>query len=94
MRTITRITISLWVMIFLSGFGSDTVLADSTPRMTIDELRRTMDGNGTLIIDVRLASHWNDDTRKIKSAFRGDPKEFEKWAEIFPRAKVLVLYCD
>jgi rhodanese-related sulfurtransferase len=46
-----------------------------------------------VILDVRRGKDWTDSDQKIKGAIREDGKEYESWAENYPKDKKIVLYC-
>jgi rhodanese-related sulfurtransferase len=63
------------------------------PLMTTDELKSRLDKPDTIILDVRAGSDWTSSDQKISGAVRGDPKEFSKWSNIYPKKDTIVLYC-
>jgi rhodanese-related sulfurtransferase len=46
-----------------------------------------------MILDVRTGGDWKSSEFKIKGAVRANPYDFDKWAEVYPKNKTLVLYC-
>lgn len=67
-------------------------LAGDVPRMTVDELKGHLGSPEVVIIDVRSGDDWKSSSSKILGAERGDPRNFIKWAERYPKDKTLVLY--
>jgi hypothetical protein len=63
------------------------------PLMTTDELRSRLDKPDTVILDVRTGSDWTSSDQKISGAVRSDPKEFNKWSNIYPQKDTIVIYC-
>ena len=66
---------------------------DTTPKMTIEELRPLLGDPNVVIIDVRLGDEWKKSESKIKGAVREDPeKPIKDWADKYPKDKTLVFY--
>jgi rhodanese-related sulfurtransferase len=61
--------------------------------MTKEELKTQLDSPDIVILDVRTGGDWKTSEFKIKGAVRANPQEFDKWADVYPKNKKLVLYC-
>ena len=72
---------------------SFNVLADTVPRMTVDELKSRLGAVDILVLDVRSNRDWNAANSLISGAVRVSPYEVSKWSENFPKQKTIVLYC-
>ena len=70
-----------------------SMATEEVPLMTLDQLKSRLDNPNTVIIDVRAGSDWTSSDQKISGAVRGDPKEFSKWSNIYPKKDTIVLYC-
>ena len=79
------------LLLVLTGISMSD--ANDVPIMTKEELKAQMDSSDVMILDVRKGKDWKSSEFKIKGASRADPKEFDKWAETYPKDKTLVLYC-
>jgi hypothetical protein len=93
-RRISVVLAGLLISAFLgcvAGWSSE----DKTPRMTKEELRLLMGDQGAVVLDVRVQEEWKKSDRKIQGANHGDPeKDVTKWANKYPRDKMLVFYCS
>ena len=69
-------------------------VAADVSKMTIEELKAQLDSSDIMILDVRTGGDWKSSEFKIKGAIRANPKEFDKWAEVYPKNKILILYCS
>ena len=61
--------------------------------VTKEELKAQLDSSDVMILDVRTGGDWKSSEFKIKGAIRANPNEFDKWAEVYPKNKTLILYC-
>ena len=61
--------------------------------ITKEELKAKLDSPDIMILDVRVEKDWESSEFKIKGAIRANPGEFDKWAEVYPKDKTLILYC-
>ena len=90
-----RISICMTVFLTFSIIGLilyPPVAADDSPRMAITELRGVLKNPDVVILDVRVAKHWNSSGTKIKGAVREDPAQFDTWADRYTDAQTIVLY--
>ena len=83
-------TLSIFLMVVGCAMFEKSVDA---PRMPKDELKARLGNPDLLIIDVRYGNDWTDSDSKIKGAIREDPKNFDSWANKYPKDKTLVFYC-
>ena len=67
--------------------------ADSTPKMTKEDLKEKLDSPDIVIIDVRVGESWTASEVKIKNAVREDPQNVDAWMNKYAKDKTLVLYC-
>jgi rhodanese-related sulfurtransferase len=61
------------------------------PRIYQDDLRKRLEDEGTIVIDVR-----RDQAKavtKVKGARLENPDRVDSWSGGYPRDKTLVLYC-
>jgi hypothetical protein len=94
MKNVTGKLMFVAVMSVIIGACSLAPMAtEEVPFMTTDELRSRLDKPDTVILDVRAGSDWTSSDQKISGAVRGDPKEFSKWSNIYPKKDTIVLYC-
>ena len=61
--------------------------------MSKEELNAKLGSSDVMILDVRSGGDWKSSEFKIKGAVRSNPNEFDKWAELYPKNKTLILYC-
>ena len=87
----TTYFIILPLLMLLTGISMSE--AKDVPIMTKEELKAQMDSSDVMILDVRKGKDWKSSEFKIKGASRANPKELDKWAEIYPKDKTFVLYC-
>jgi hypothetical protein len=64
------------------------------PRMTKEELNKSLGDPDVVVVDVRAGGSWTDSTTKIKGAVREDPKGVQNWIKKYPKDKTLVFYCS
>lgn len=67
--------------------------ADSVPRMSSDELKSHLDGDGPLILDVRSNRDWMGSNSKIVGAERVASGNVNQWVGNYAKEKPIVLYC-
>lgn len=67
--------------------------AVNAPRVSVEKLNAMLDDPDLVVIDVRRAKDLKADSAMIKGAVLGDPTEFSKWKDLYPKDKTLVLYC-
>lgn len=95
MRT-TKVTLlaAMILSLFLMSSSFSAVLAaPEVAKMSIDELKGTLDAKDYVLVDVRAGKDWSSSELKIKGAVREDPKMFDSWAAKYPKDKKIVLYC-
>jgi hypothetical protein len=89
-----RLLTVLMLSLMLVGWSGVTALADKeVPRMSIDELKGMLDSKDFILLDVRAGKDWSSSELKIAGAVREDPKDFDSWADKYPKDKKIVLYC-
>ena len=91
LKSLTYLIVSL-NLILLGLFLSSSVSAEDAPYMSKEELKRLLDHPDVVVIDVRHTESWQDSDFMIKGAVRGNPENFESWADELPKEKTLVLY--
>jgi len=85
----------LTVFIFTAVFTllTSSGIAADINKMTKEELKKIMNEDTVLILDVRTGRDWSSSEFKIKGADRVNPKEFDTWSNKYPKDNTLVLYC-
>jgi hypothetical protein len=89
----------MFLMVFLAA-GSAGVdveakpVSDEVPRISKEDLKAMLGSPDLIILDVDNGNSWSGGNIKIAGALRGDPGEFSKWYDEYPRDKTLVLYCS
>ena len=76
----------------LAVWTASSVAVD-VPRMTTAELKGRLGDPDVIIIDVRTSRDWKASEYKIQGAVREDAIDFDNWANKYPKAKTVVLYC-
>jgi hypothetical protein len=64
------------------------------PRISKDTLRAKINDPSVQVVDVRYKQNWLRSDRKIFGASREEPTEIDAWLHKYPRAQMIVLYCD
>lgn len=72
---------------------ASTGIAATADKMTKEELKKVMNEDTVLILDVRAGRDWGSSEFKIKGAKRAAPKDFNSWSNKYPKDHTLVLYC-
>jgi hypothetical protein len=89
-----RMVAALILSLMLVGWSGLPALADKeVTRMSIDELKGILDSKDLILLDVRAGKDWSSSELKIVGAMREDPKDFDSWADKYPKDKKIVLYC-
>jgi hypothetical protein len=91
LKSLTYLIVSLYLMAF-GAFLISSVAAEEAPKMTKEELRGVLDHPDVVVLDVRYSESWQDSDLMIKGATRGNPANFDSWADEYPKEKTLVLY--
>jgi hypothetical protein len=93
-RRISVVLAGLLISAFL-GCVAGWSPEDRTPRMTKEALKLLLGGPGVVVVDVRVPEEWKKSDRQIQGANHEDPeKDIMKWADKYPRDKMLVFYCS
>lgn len=92
-KKIGYIVLFLTALLIVSSLSVVTASDDDVPRMTKEALRAQMGNPDLVLLDVRRFVDWDDSNYKIKGAIRQDGNEYERWADLYPKDKTLVLYC-
>jgi rhodanese-related sulfurtransferase len=87
------IALSLVLSLIITTAYAVSAWAADVPRITKEELKAELENPDVVILDVRRGKDWTDSDQKIKGAIREDGKEYESWAENYPKDKKIVLYC-
>lgn len=89
-----RFTIYLTIITGVFLFATSvSVLANSVPRMTVDELKVRLGEVDYTVLDVRAGRDWTDATVKISGAERVEPGAVDQWIGNYDKEKTIVLYC-
>ena len=81
------------ISVIIGACSLASMSSEEVPLMTTGDLKSRLDKPDTVILDVRAGSDWTSSDQKISGAVRGDPKEFSKWSNIYPKNDTIVLYC-
>ena len=79
------------LFVLLTGLSLSVAADVST--MTKEELKAQLGSPDVMILDVRAGGDWKSSEFKIKGAIRANPNNFNKWVELYPKNKTLILYC-
>ena len=64
------------------------------PRISVGKSIAILVKPSVTVIDVSQPHHWKESRRKIKGAVRKLPDNVGIWANIFPKDRYLVIYCQ
>ena len=78
----------------LSGPTAASAASIEVPRISIERTKQMLTSADVVIIDVRTAKTWWRSTTKIEKAVREEPGSLERWAEKYPKNKILIFYCS
>ena len=70
-----------------------TMAADLT-KISKEELNLMLGNPDVIILDVDRERSWKARDRKIRGAFRENPKDIKSWAGRYTKDITLVLYCE
>lgn len=70
------------------------VFGTEAPRMDKDDLKALLGDPDVVVIDVRAYTSWFLASEKIKGAVRENYRNFDGWADKYPKDKTIVLYCS
>ncbi len=79
-------------VIIVSAWSIASMSATSVGIMTKEELKKELENDDLVILDVRTGKDWKSSEFKIQGAVRTDPKEFASWGSKFDKDNKLVLY--
>ncbi len=88
--------IALAAAVFILGFvwtGAPFGGSQEVPRITPEEVVKTMGNPDVIIIDTRQGIDWELSREKIKGSVREDPNEIRSWMGKYSRDKTLIFYC-
>ena len=66
--------------------------AGEVEKVNKEQLPDMLEGRDVIIIDVRIAEHWEKSRVKIKNAVREIPDDSIDWADSYDKMKTIVLY--
>ena len=89
-RFFIYLTLMASVFLFATCFAA---MADSVPRMTVDELKEHLGEADYLVLDARSGGDWASSNVKVSGAERVDPGSVDQWVDNYNREKTVVLYC-
>jgi len=89
-RFFIYLTLMTSVFLFASCCAA---MADSVPRMTVDELNEHLGKADYLVLDARSGGDWANSNVKVSGAERVDPRSVDQWVDNYDREKTVVLYC-
>lgn len=89
---------ALLITVLLAGTLLGLMVAPAAsievPRITIERTKQMLTSADVAIIDVRTAKTWWRSPSKIENAVREEPGYPERWAEKYPKNKILIFYCS
>lgn len=92
MKKLWIIGISAFILaIAASSFSS--YAAEEVKKITKEELKPLLGNAAVVVVDVRIQSHEDGSSSKIKGAVREDPNQVEAWMGKYGKDKTLVFYC-
>ena len=92
-KNLIRIAFVFILATFVLSSGLTLFAASGVSIMTKEELKAQLGSSDIVILDVRSGTDWKSSEFKIKGSKRANPREFNTWAETYPKDKTLVLYC-
>ena len=91
-RLLTFLTMAL-SMAMVGTLTIPTMAADLT-KISKEELNLMLGNPDVIILDVDRERSWKARDRKIRGAFRENPKDIKSWAGRYTKDITLVLYCE
>lgn len=70
------------------------VHAGQVNKLSIGELKESLNAPNTYVLDVRTGSDWSSSKFKIEGAIRSESKDFGNWSKQYAKDDRLVLYCS
>ena len=87
-----RISIVILVAVIIFSGCTFGPYYPEVPRITKEELKRSLTDPEIIIIDVRKKKEWDKSDKKLPGAVWEEPKDPSAWAEKYPKNKHLVFY--
>ncbi len=95
MGVLSRLVASALLMLLFQGGQIGCLYAqEEVPWISVGKLNAILAKPSVTVIDVRQPHHWKESRRKIKGAVRKLPDNVGIWANIYPKDRTLVLYCQ
>jgi predicted sulfurtransferase len=91
--SILKIGLFSGAMVMATAILTLPLMAAEVSKITKDDLKAMLDNPDVVILDVRTGKDWSASEFKIKGAVRANPREFNSWADTYPKDKKLVFYC-
>jgi predicted sulfurtransferase len=88
-----RVAAALAAVFVFQIFLASVVAGAEAVRMDKDDLKALLGEPNVVIIDVRAYTSWFLAGEKIKGAVRENYRNFDAWADKYPKDKTIVLYC-
>ena len=87
--------VPVYVIVRLTCFMATSfgAVAETVPRMTVDQLESRLGADDLAVFDVRSERDWSTADTLINGAVRVSPNEVGQWVDSFPKQKTFVLYC-
>jgi rhodanese-related sulfurtransferase len=86
--------IVMLAFIFATATSSFLLSAEEeVKKITKEDLKPLLDDAAVVVVDVRIQSHEDGSSSKIKGAVREDPNQVEAWMGKYSKDKTLVFYC-
>ncbi|CAB1058983.1 hypothetical protein D1BOALGB6SA_3741 [Olavius sp. associated proteobacterium Delta 1] len=92
-KNLLKITFHFILTLLVLSMGLSPSAAANVSIMTKEQLKAQLDNADVMILDVRTGGDWKSSEFKIKGAIRANPNKFNKWVEVHPKNKTLILYC-
>ncbi len=92
----SRLLTFLTMALSMAMVGTHTIptLAADVTKISKGELNSMLGNPDVIILDVDRERSWKARDRKIRGAFRENPKDIKSWAGRYTKDITLVLYCE
>lgn len=85
---------TLCLLFVVFSLFTGPVHAGQVKKMSIDELKDSLNAPNTYVLDVRTGSDWSSSKFKVKGAIRSESKNFGNWSKQYAKDTRLILYCS
>ena len=82
------------VLVLVLGFVSSCACRSQEKTVTLDELQKQLTEEPMpVLLDVRLASDFDEAPQVISSARWQDPERLDEWSRELPKDRQVIVYC-